>query len=83
MKTVPFNQKKQTILEYVSKLEDGAEMDKLLRIISSSLTENELYGLTDEHLAIVNQRRDMHFSDESKSYSLEEVMMNARNSRLK
>ena len=79
MKSVPFNQKKQTILTYVSKLEDGAELDRLLRIISSDLSENELFGLTDEHLAIVNQRREMHLARESKSFSLEEVMMNARN----
>ena len=83
MKSVPFNQKKQTILTYVSKLEDGAEVDRLLRIISSDLSENELFGLADEHLAIVNQRREMHLAGESKSFSLEEVMMNARNSRLK
>ena len=79
MKSVPFNQKKQTILTYVSKLEDGAELDRLLRIISSDLSENELFGLTDEHLAIVNQRREMYLARESKSFSLEEVMMNARN----
>lgn len=83
MKSVPFNQKKQTILTYVSKLEDGAEVDRLLRIISSDLSENELFGLTDEHLAIVNQRREMHLAGVSKSFSLEEVMMDARNSRLK
>ena len=83
MKSVPFNQKKQTILAYVSNLEDGAEVDKLLRIISSDLSENELFGLTDEHLEIVNQRREMHLSGESNSFSLEEVMMNARNSGLK
>ena len=83
MKSVPFNQKKQAILAYVSKLEDGAEVDRLLRIISSDLSENELFGLTDEHLAIVNQRREMHLAGESKSFSLEEVMMNARNSGLK
>lgn len=58
-------------------------MDKLLRIISSTLSENELYGLTNQHLDIVNQRRDKHFAGESKSYSLDEVMMNARNSKKK
>ena len=83
MKSVPFNQKKQTILAYVSKLEDGAEVDRLLRIISSDLSENELFGLTDEHLAIVNQRREIHLAGESKSFSLEDVIVNARNSRLK
>jgi hypothetical protein len=83
MRIIPFNKKKQTVLEYVSKLEDSDEIDKLLRIISSSLSENELYGLTNEHFAIVNQRRDLHFSGESKSFSLEEVMNNARNSGLK
>ena len=83
MRSIPLNQKKQAILDYVSKSEDAAEMDKLLRIISSSLSENELYGLTNEHLEIVNQRREMHRSGESNSFSLEEVMMNARNSRLK
>ena len=51
------------------------------RIISSDLSENELFGLTDEHLAIVNQRREMHLAGESKSFSLEEVIVNARNSR--
>ena len=79
MKSVPFNQKKQAILAYVSKLEDGAEVDRFLRIISSDLSENELFGLTDEHLAIVNQRREMHLAGESKSFSLEEVIVNARN----
>jgi hypothetical protein len=83
MKSVPFNQKKQTILAYVSKLEDDAEVDRLLRIISSDLSENELYGLTDEHLAIVNQRREMHLAGESNSFSLEEVIISARNSILK
>ena len=83
MKSVPFNQKKQTILTYVSNLEDGAEVDRLLRIISSDLSENELFGLTDEHLAIVNQRREIHLAGESKSFSLEDVIVNARNSRLK
>ena len=83
MNSQSFNIKKQAILDYVSKSEDAAEMDKLLRIISSSLSENELYGLTNEHLEIVNQRRKMHLSGESKSFSLEEVMMNARNSGLK
>ena len=83
MKSVPFNQKKQAILAYVSKLEDGAEVDRLLRIISSDLSENELYGLTEEHLEIVNQRREMHLAGESNSFSLEEVIVNARNSRLK
>ena len=78
MKSVPFNQKKQAILAYVSKLEDGPEVDRLLRIISSDLSENELFGLTDEHLAIVNQRREMHLAVETKSFSLEEVMMNAK-----
>ena len=78
MKSVPFNQKKQAILAYVSKLEDGPEVDRLLRIISSDLSENELFGLTDEHLAIVNQRREMHLAGETKSFSLEEVMMNAK-----
>ena len=78
MKSVPFNQKKQTILTYVSNLEDGAEVDRLLRIISSDLSENELFGLTDEHLAIVNQRREMHLAGESKSFSLEELMMIAK-----
>jgi hypothetical protein len=83
MKSVPLNQKKQTILAYVSKLEDGAEVDRLLRIISSDLSENDLFGLTDEHLAIVNQRREMHLAWESTSFSLEDVIVNARNSRLK
>ena len=83
MKSVPFNQKKQTILTYVSNLEDGAEVDRLLRIISSDLSENDLFGLTDEHLAIVNHRREMHLAGESKSFSLEDVIVNARNSRLK
>ena len=83
MRSIPLNQKKKTILDYVSKLEDGAEMDKLLRIISCSLSENELYGLTNEHLDIVNQRREMHLTGASKYFSIEEVMMNARNSRLK
>ena len=81
MKSVPFNQKKQTILTYVSKLEDGAEVDRLLRIIFSDLSENELFGLTDEHLAIVNHRREMHLAGESKSFSIEDVIVNARNSR--
>ena len=79
MKSVPFNQKKQAILTYVSKMEDGAEVDRLLRIISSDLSEKELFGLTDEHLEIVNQRREMHLSGESNSFSLEEVIVNARN----
>ncbi len=78
MKSVPFNQKKQAILAYVSKLEDVTEVDRLLHIISSDLSENELFGLTDEHLAIVNQRREMHLAGETKSFSLEEVMMNAK-----
>ena len=81
MKSVPFNQKKQTILAYVSKLEDDAEVDRLLRIISSDLSENDLFGLTDEYLAIVNHRREMHLAGESKSFPLEDVIVNARNSR--
>jgi hypothetical protein len=69
-----------SILDYY---EDGAEVDRLLRIISSDLSENELFGLTDEHLAIVNQRREMHLAGESNSFSLEEVIISARNSILK
>lgn len=83
MRIEPFNKKKQIVLDYISKLEDGEELDKLLRIISSDLDENNVFGLNEHHLEIVNQRRDLHFTNQSKSFALEEVLSNARKTMIK
>jgi hypothetical protein len=76
-----FNKKKQLVLDYVSKLEDGDELDKLLRIISSELDENNVFGLNEHHLEIVNQRRELHFKNQNKSFTLEEVLLNSSKSQ--
>ena len=83
MRSASINHKKKSVLEYIASLEDGAELDKFLRIITSTIHENEVLGLTDEHLAIINQRRELHLSGASKSFTFDEVIENARNSRLK
>ena len=77
------SKKKQTVLDYVSKLEDRDELDKLLRIISSDLDENNVFGLNEKHLEVVNQRRDLHISNQSKSFTIEEVLSNARKTMTK
>ena len=77
------SKKKQTVLDYVSKLEDGDELDKLLRIISSELDENNVFGLNENHLEIANHRRNLHFSNQSKSFTVEEVLSNARKTMTK
>ena len=44
--------------------------------------DNEgLFGLTDDHKKILDERRAKHLSGESKSYTLEEVKARARASR--
>lgn len=44
--------------------------------------DNEgLFGLTDDHKKILDERRVKHLSGESKSYTLEEVKARARASR--
>lgn len=45
-------------------------------------TDNGIYGLTDEHKKILDERRAQHLSGESKSYTLEEVKAHARASRI-
>lgn len=83
MRLDPLSKKKQTVLDYVSKLEDGDELDKLFRIISSDLDENNLFGLNQNHLEVVNQRRDLHFSNLSKSFTVEDVLLNAKKTMIK
>lgn len=41
-----------------------------------------VFGLTDEHKRIVDQRIARHLSGESKSFTWDEVKANARNARL-
>ena len=72
-------------------LEDS-EFDKFMNYVKKSLKSVQnlqskqlelvnntcIYGLTDEHQQIVEQRIARHISGESKSFSWEEVKANAR-----
>ncbi len=51
---------------------------------STKIEENEsgIFGLTDEHKQIIDQRIAKHLSGESKSFTWDEVKENARNNRL-
>ena len=68
-----------------------SEFDKFMELLKSfnsakniqskELDESGDFGLTTEHKQIIKQRRINHLTGKSRSFSLEEVKANARNSK--
>ena len=85
---------KRKLWDLIDSIEDNSTINKLINFLSPSETKSEkkiltdtetnngIYGLTDEHKKILDERRAQHLSGESKSYTLEEVKAHARASRI-
>lgn len=54
---------------------------KYKELEAEEIDDTNIFGLTEEHKKILDERRAKHLSGESKSYTLEEVKAHARASR--
>ena len=60
------------------KFMDSLKSFKSANILKSKHVDSDIFGLTDEHQNIIEERIARHLNGESKSYSWEEVKANAR-----
>jgi hypothetical protein len=94
MRTQNISAIREEIINRLQSTEDYSVMERIWNLLTPSETKtkkktltdketnNGIFGLTDEHKKILNERRAQHLSGESKSYTLEEVKAHARASRI-
>ncbi|EKB47656.1 hypothetical protein [Cecembia lonarensis] len=69
---------KLELIEMLLKIEEESVLMKVKALLEDVSSPN--YSLTEEDYVIIDQRREKHFSGESKSFSWEEVKKAAKES---